>query len=115
VSFHVPRLVQQCACGADCDWCIGANKARAAFPRARVPPMHDADTEHECMACFLKRPEIVAQEAAAGLLHDRCHRAGAGRPARSVRSAGNSAGNSSPKDDRPGVASTEPAKGDSRR
>jgi hypothetical protein len=29
--------------------------------------------------------------------------------------AGNFSGNSSPKDDRPGVASTEPAKGDSRR
>ena len=53
------RPVQKCACGADCDWCVGANRARAAFPRAKVPPRHDGDTEHECMACFLKRDDLT--------------------------------------------------------
>ena len=53
-----PRPVEKCACGADCDWCLGANRARAAFPRAKRPPQHDGDTEHECAACFLMRPDL---------------------------------------------------------
>lgn len=54
--------VHKCACGADCDWCIGANRARAAFPRAKVPPVHDASTEHECVDCFEKRPDLQVFE-----------------------------------------------------
>lgn len=51
------------ACGADCDWCIAANRARAVFPRATVAPLHDADTDapdkHHCQPCFLKLPGLV--------------------------------------------------------
>jgi len=58
-DFHQPQPVQKCAgCGADCDWCVGANKARAAFPRAIRPPHHDKDAdkpgEHHCHRCFMK-------------------------------------------------------------
>lgn len=61
-DFHQPKPVEKCTCDADCDWCVGANRARAAFPRAIVPPHHDADTTHECHVCFLKRPDLVVTE-----------------------------------------------------
>lgn len=51
------KPVHKCACGADCAWCVGANVARAKFPRAKLPPTHDADTNHECVACFERRAE----------------------------------------------------------
>jgi bacterioferritin-associated ferredoxin len=60
-DFRQPRPVHKCACGADCAWCVGANAARAAFPRAKVAPRHDADTSHECVACF----EVRAKKAIA--------------------------------------------------
>ena len=57
MSYGKP--VEKCACGADCSWCVTSNKARAAFPSAKRPPLHDASTEHECQECFLKRPDLV--------------------------------------------------------
>ena len=59
--------LRACAqCGHDCDWCIGANEARVAFPRATKPPFHDADhdkpEEHSCIACFEKKAmEMIAK------------------------------------------------------
>lgn len=50
-------------CGPTCDWCVGSNQARRAFPRAIKPPVHDADhdkpEEHHCVACFVKVAEVV--------------------------------------------------------
>jgi hypothetical protein len=56
------RPVEKCPCGAECDWCIAANRARSAFPRATVPPKHDADTEHQCLPCFDLRAIRAMQE-----------------------------------------------------
>lgn len=58
MSFHDPKPVRKCACGKPCQWCLAANKARAAFPNATVPPKHDADTEHLCVECFMKHPDL---------------------------------------------------------
>lgn len=60
---HLVHPVHYCPCGAECAWCVGANRARAAFPRATVPPRHDAakDDEHHCVACF----EALAEAAIA--------------------------------------------------
>lgn len=50
-------------CGAPCDWCAGANRARKAFPRATKTPRHDAEhdtpEEHHCVPCFMKVAEAV--------------------------------------------------------
>jgi len=60
MTAPAPKPVEKCFwCGADCDWCLAANQARLAFPRATRPPMHDADTEHICKACFLDSPGLV--------------------------------------------------------
>lgn len=58
-----PRPVQKCPCGDDCAWCIGANEARAKFPRATVAPAHDSakQNEHQCIPCF----EALAEAALA--------------------------------------------------
>lgn len=52
--------MKKCACGADCAWCVDANKFRVAFPRAKVPPTHDADadTDHHCTACFMRLSDL---------------------------------------------------------
>lgn len=54
--------IHKCACGADCEWCVVANRARAAFPRAKSPPKHDGDTEHHCADCFLRLPGLIVTE-----------------------------------------------------
>lgn len=65
------RSVRPChACGADCEWCAAANRARAAFPRATVPPRHDAaeaDDLHHCVTCFLRLPALLAEVMKAAL------------------------------------------------
>jgi hypothetical protein len=54
-----PKPIRRCfKCGEECDWCVKSNEARLAFPRATVPPAHDADfdkpEEHTCVPCFLE-------------------------------------------------------------
>jgi len=54
--------VKKCKCGADCSWCIVANKARAAFPRAKPGVIvHDSalEDDHECEECFMKRGDLT--------------------------------------------------------
>lgn len=61
------RPVQKCKCGADCDWCIGANRARRAFPNAIEPPQHDHENAvHECVECFERAFERMMREVRGG-------------------------------------------------
>jgi len=56
-----------CVCGADCDWCVGTNKARRVLPRAvaKHDEVHDNPDEHYCVSCF----EKAATHTARGELH----------------------------------------------
>lgn len=63
-TYTDPRPVQRCRCGRECDWCVASNKARAAFPRATVPPKHDAagPDDHSCAECFMLEAERLQVE-----------------------------------------------------